>query len=46
MNYPDKSKKIGENAKEYVKGNLSWEKYAKDMESVFENTMASYARNP
>jgi glycosyltransferase involved in cell wall biosynthesis len=38
-------KKLGGNAYEYVKGNLSWEKYAKNMESVFQGAIVSFRRN-
>jgi len=33
-------KRLGENAYEYVRNNLSWEKYAKTMEKVFEQTIS------
>jgi len=39
MNNPNLRKKLGENAYEYVKNNLSWEKYAKNMESIFKQTI-------
>jgi glycosyltransferase involved in cell wall biosynthesis len=45
MNNPKLRKKLGENAYEYVKNNLSWEKYAKNMESVFEQTISDFKRN-
>jgi len=45
MNNPKLCKKLGENAYEYVKNNLSWEKYAKNMESVFEQTISNFKRN-
>jgi len=45
MNNPKLRKKLGENAYEYVKNNLSWEKYAKNMESVFEQTISNFKRD-
>lgn len=45
MNDPNLRKKLGENAYEYVKNNLSWEKYAKNMESVFEQTITNFKMN-
>jgi len=39
-------KKLGENAYEYVKRNLSWEKYAENMESVFQQTISNFGRSP
>jgi glycosyltransferase involved in cell wall biosynthesis len=45
MNNPNLRKKLGENAYEYVKNNLSWEKYAKNMESVFEQTITNFKMN-
>jgi len=45
MNSPGESRKLGENAYEYVKANLSWKKYAKTMESVFEATISRYEGN-
>jgi glycosyltransferase involved in cell wall biosynthesis len=41
MNNAKLRKKIGENAYEYVKNHLSWEKYAKNMEAIFEQTILS-----
>ena len=41
INNPSQRKKLGENAYQYVKDNLSWEKYAKRVESVFQETLAS-----
>jgi glycosyltransferase involved in cell wall biosynthesis len=41
MNNAKLRKKIGENAYEYVKNHLSWEKYAKNMERIFEQTVSS-----
>lgn len=40
MNNPKLRKKLGENAYEYVKNNLSWEKYARTMEKIFEQTIS------
>jgi len=45
MNNPKSRKKLGEHAYEYVKSNLSWEKYAKNMESVFQRAIVSFRRN-
>jgi len=45
MNNPNLRKKLGENAYEYVRNNLSWEKYAKNMESVFEQTITNFKMN-
>jgi len=45
MNNPKLRRKLGENAYEYVKNNLSWEKYAENMESVFEQTISNFRRN-
>ncbi len=36
---PTLRRKIGENALDYVKENLSWKKYAQQMEQVFEKTI-------
>jgi glycosyltransferase involved in cell wall biosynthesis len=44
MNNPSLRKKLGENAREYVKSHLSWEKYAQKMENVLENARQAYAR--
>ena len=46
MNDPKLRKKLGENAYEYVKRNLSWEKYAENMESIFEQTISNFRRSP
>ena len=45
INNPKLRANIGKNACEYVKANLSWEKYAKNMENVFKSTIANYKRN-
>lgn len=45
VNNPNLRKKLGENAYEYVKNNLSWEKYAKNMESIFEQTITNFKMN-
>lgn len=45
MNKPKLRRKLGGNAYEYVKNNLSWKKYAKNMESVFEQTISNFKRN-
>jgi len=44
MNNPKLCKKLGENAYEYVKNNLSWKKYAENMEIVFEQTISNFRR--
>jgi glycosyltransferase involved in cell wall biosynthesis len=36
---PSLRKKIGKNAYEYVKENLSWENYAQQMEKIFEKAI-------
>ncbi len=35
-------KKLGEHAYEYVKSNLSWEKYARTMETIFEEALLNF----
>jgi len=45
MNNPKLRKNLGENAYEYVKNNLSWEKYAENMESIFQQTISNFKRN-
>jgi glycosyltransferase involved in cell wall biosynthesis len=40
INEPELCKKLGKNAYKYVRNNLSWETYAKNMEKVFEETLA------
>jgi len=37
--------KLGENAYNYIKRNLSWEKYAKTVEGVFEQTVLAFKNN-
>jgi glycosyltransferase involved in cell wall biosynthesis len=44
MNNASLRKKLGENAHEYVKKYLSWEKYAERMETVFEKSIQAYAQ--
>jgi glycosyltransferase involved in cell wall biosynthesis len=39
INNPALRKKLGENAYEYVRANLSWERYAEKVESVFQETI-------
>ncbi len=39
INDPRLRKKLGENAYEYVKNNLSWERYAQKVESVFQEAV-------
>jgi glycosyltransferase involved in cell wall biosynthesis len=43
MDNPDARKKLGEKAREYVKSNLSWEKYAEHMENAFEKAAQAYS---
>jgi len=38
----DLRKKLGENAHEYVKSHLSWEKYARTMEKIFEDSLLAF----
>jgi glycosyltransferase involved in cell wall biosynthesis len=40
MNNAKLRRKLGENAYEYVKSHLSWEKYARTMEKIFEQTIS------
>ena len=40
LNDPKLSKRLGENAFRYVKENLSWERYAEKVESVFRRTLS------
>jgi glycosyltransferase involved in cell wall biosynthesis len=42
MNDSRLRKKIGEKAQEYVNSHLSWQKYAKNMEAVFEQAVSSF----
>jgi len=42
MNNPKLCREIGQNAYEYVKTNLSWEKYAREMERVFQRAISNY----
>jgi len=39
MNNPKLRKKLGENAYQYIRANLSWERYAEKVESVFQETI-------
>jgi glycosyltransferase involved in cell wall biosynthesis len=39
MDNPKLRKKLGENAYEYVKNNLSWSRYAESVETVFQETL-------
>ena len=41
---PSLCKKLGQNAYEYVKDNLSWRKYAEKMEFVFEKAICSFKK--
>jgi glycosyltransferase involved in cell wall biosynthesis len=45
MNNPKLRKKLGENAYKYVVRNFSWEKYAKNMENVFQKTISNFRRS-
>lgn len=45
INNPNLCKELGENAYKYVKNNLSWEKYAKNVEGVFQETISRSKRN-
>ncbi len=42
---PELSRRIGANAYAYTKENLSWKKYAKNMERVFEKAVDSFKSN-
>ena len=42
INDPDTRKKIGEQAYQYVKSHLSWEKYARTMEIIFEESLLAF----
>jgi glycosyltransferase involved in cell wall biosynthesis len=42
MNNADLRKKLGEHAYEYVKSHLSWEKYAQQMEKIFEEALLTF----
>ncbi len=44
INNPRLRTSIGENAYKYIKDNLSWERYAEKVESVFQQTLAKKAR--
>jgi hypothetical protein len=37
-------KKIGEQAYQYVKIHLSWEKYARTMETIFEDSLEAFTK--
>lgn len=45
MNNPKLRKRLGENAYEYVKNNLSWKKYAENMESIFQRTILTLKKD-
>ncbi len=45
MDNPELSRQLGKNAYEYVKNNLTWRQYAKNMESVFEKAIPDYKKN-
>jgi glycosyltransferase involved in cell wall biosynthesis len=45
MNNAKLRKKLEENAYEYVKNHLSWEKYARKMETIFEQAMSVFREN-
>jgi starch synthase len=40
INDPKLRKRLGDNAHEYVRNNLSWEKFARNMEKIFEQTVS------
>ncbi len=42
LNNSDLRKKISESAYQYVKNHLSWEKYARTMETIFEESLKTY----
>ena len=42
MNNAELRKKLGEHAYEYVKSHLSWEKYARTMETIFEKAILAF----
>ena len=42
MNDQSLRRKLGENAREYVRSNMSWEKYAQRMEAAFERAVQGY----
>jgi glycosyltransferase involved in cell wall biosynthesis len=44
MHRPALRRDLGENAREYVKSNLSWEKYAQKMEEAFEKASQKYRK--
>jgi len=43
---PELRRKMGKNAYEYTKENLSWEIYARKMETVFQQTINNYRKMP
>jgi glycosyltransferase involved in cell wall biosynthesis len=45
INDPGLRKKIGEQAYKYVKSHLSWEKYARTMEAIFEESLLAFNQN-
>ena len=45
MNNPKLRTELGENAYEYIKHNLSWERYAKTVECIFEQTISAFKVN-
>jgi len=44
INDPSLRKKIEKNAHGYVKNNLSWEKYARNMESIFQRAILNHGK--
>ena len=44
INNPELGKRVGENAYEYVKEDLSWETYAEGMARVFENAVKDFRK--
>ena len=44
INNPELRRRVGENAYDFIKEDLSWETYAKNMERIFEKAVKSYNR--
>jgi glycosyltransferase involved in cell wall biosynthesis len=45
MNNDGFCRELGQNAREYVRTNLSWEKYAEHMEKAFEKSVEAYSQH-
>lgn len=45
MDDPKLRRKLGENAYEYIKSNLSWKSYAKNVEIIFERAISNFNSN-